>query len=121
MAPLVVAYVDVVGLKAVNDSLGHAAGEQTASQFTIGLLGRRSRPSARAAGGCALVGGPCIPRTDRQDLEPANGFPRLAIGLRWPSADAYRGRLQPPPSLGFSLRFDQPRRCTGDGARPMIV
>jgi diguanylate cyclase (GGDEF)-like protein len=39
MAPLVVAYVDVVGLKAVNDSQGHAAGDALLQRAVDGIRG----------------------------------------------------------------------------------
>jgi diguanylate cyclase (GGDEF)-like protein len=37
MAPLVVAYIDVVGLKVVNDSLGHAAGDALLQRAVDGI------------------------------------------------------------------------------------
>src|ERR1035438_9837983 len=48
-------------------------------EIPSGLLGAKEPILARAAGGCVVVGGPCIPRTDPQALDPANGFPKLAI------------------------------------------
>jgi diguanylate cyclase (GGDEF)-like protein len=39
MAPLVVADVDVVGLKAVNDSQGHAAGDALLQRAVNGICG----------------------------------------------------------------------------------
>ena len=39
MAPLVVAYIDVVGLKAVNDAYGHAAGDALLQRAVDGIRG----------------------------------------------------------------------------------
>ncbi len=40
MAPLVIAYVDVVGLKAVNDTHGHAAGDALLQRAVNAIRGR---------------------------------------------------------------------------------
>src|SRR6202042_2696215 len=89
-------------------------------RYQAACSGRRSRSSVNAAGGFA-VDGACIPLTDHERLQPANGFAGDLIGR--PSIGSYpAGTIQDHERAASSRRW---RKAPDDrqlaGARPDLL